>query len=195
MGIRDLAFSLDSLRFLDVRGDHCPIWESPVLLRWAEINDKSSVGCSDDASTAAPHSIFAKSCDEDEVITAIAAPLAFDILICGREDGSIAAFSALTGLFIQEMASHTKHAAIMVLHLSRSGIILISVDRSGRIIARKLELLRGPRLVEHPFVMDRKAPDVIEQIFISGDDTRILVCMSQMDEMGDREPCDHRSDP
>ncbi|CAF9932101.1 hypothetical protein IMSHALPRED_008796 [Imshaugia aleurites] len=185
--IRNLAFSNDGLRFFDVRGDHCNIWEPPALVRRAEMNDESSTGPSDDASIAAPPTVNAKTYDDDRAITAMAAPHGFDVIFCGREDGSVAAYSALTGELVQELASHAKNVAVMFLHLSRSGEILVSVDRSGRIVARRLEILQGPRLRQFALVMDRKAIDVVEQILVSADDTRILVGMSHKDEVWEVE--------
>lgn len=187
LGIRDFAFSNDGLRFFDVRGDHCNIWEPPVLVRRAEMNDESSIGPSDDASIAAPPTVSAKIYDDDRAITAMAAPYGFDVIFCGREDGSVAAYSALTGGLVQELVADSKNIPIMFLHLSRSGKILVSVDRSSRIVARKLEILRGPQVTQVAFVMDRKAIDVVEQILASADDTKILVSMSHKDEIWDLE--------
>lgn len=187
LGIRQFAFSNDGLRFFDVRGSHCNIWEASMFVRSAEMHDKSSVGFSDDASTAAPPTVNAKTYDDDRAITAMAAPHGFDIIFCGREDGSVAAYSALTGGLVQELAGHAKSIAVMFLHLSRSGKILACVDRSGRIVARRLEILRGPRVTESAFVMDRRAIDVVEQILVSVDDTKILVSMSHEDEVWELE--------
>lgn len=183
--IRGFAFSNDGLRFFDVRGDHCNIWEPPVLVRRAEMDDESSIEPSDDASIAAAPTVNAKTYDDDRAITVLAAPHGFDIVFCGREDGSIAAYSALTGNLVQELASHAKNIAVMFLHLSRSGKILVSVDRSGRIVARKLDILRGSRVMEFAFLLDRKAIDVVEQILASADDTKVLVSMSHKDEVWD----------
>lgn len=185
--IRGFAFSSDGLRFFDVRGDHCNIWEPPVLVRRAEMNDGSSIGPSDDASIAAPPTVNAKIYDDDRAITTMAAPYGFDVIFCGREDGSVAAYSALTGDVVQELASHAKNIAVMFLHLSHSGKTLVSVDRSGRIVARRLEILRGPRVTQSAFVMDRIAIDVVEQVLASADDTKLLVSMSHKDETWELE--------
>ena len=186
-GIRAFAFSNDGLRFFDVRGEQCNIWEPPVLVRRAEISDESSIGPSDNASTAEPPTVNAKTYDEDRAITAMAAPHGFDVIFCGREDGSIAAYSAVTGDPVQELTSHAKNVAVMFLHLTGSGKVLISVDRSGRIVTRRLEILGGSRVAESAFVMDRKATDVVEQILASADDTKLLVSMPHKDEIWELE--------
>ncbi len=184
-GIRGFAFSNDGLRFFDVRDDHCNIWEPSVLVRGTEMNDESSIGPSDDASIAAHPTVNAKTYDNDKAITAMAAPYGFDVIFCGREDGSIAAYSAVTGVLVHELAGHD--IAVMFLHLSRSGKILVSVDRSGRIVARRFEILRGPRVTQIVFVMDRKADNVVQQILASADDTKILIGMSHRDEVWELE--------
>ena len=183
LGVRSFAFSNDGLRFFDVRGDRCNVWEPPVLVRRAELDDESSIGPSEDASASAPPTVQTKTYDHDRAITTMAAPHNFDILFCGREDGSVAAYSAMTGDLLQEMACHAKNIAVIFLHLSQSGKLLVSADRSGRVIARRVEILRGPRLTESEFVVDRKAVNVVLQITISTDDTRLLVSMSHADEV------------
>ncbi|KAI9705570.1 MAG: hypothetical protein M1836_006326 [Candelina mexicana] len=187
LGIRDFAFSNDGLRFFDVRGDHCNIWEPPILVRQAEMNDESSIAPSDDASITAPPTVNTKTYDDDRTITAMADPYGFDVIFCGRENGSVAVYSARGGHVVQELISHAKNIAIMFLHLSRTGRVLVSVDRSGRVVARKLEILRGPRVTEFALVLDRKAIDVVEQTLISADDTKILVCMSHRYEIWELE--------
>ena len=187
VGIRGFAFSNDGLRFFDVRGEYCNIWEPPVLIRRTEMDDGSFIEPSDDISVSAPPTVYAKTYDDDKVITAMSAPHKFDLVFCGREDGSIAAYSTLTGDLMKELASYSKHIAIMFLHLSRSGKCLISVDRSGRVVARKLEFLNGPQVAESVPLLDRKAGGVVLQILASADDTRILVSLSDKDEIWDVE--------
>ena len=185
LGARNFAFSNDGLRFFDVRGDRCNIWEPPVLVRRAESDDESSMGPCEDVSSAAPPTVQTKTYDHDRAITAMAAPYKFDVVFCGREDGSIAAYSAMTGDLLQEMACHAKNIAVVFLHLSQSGKLLVSADRSGRVVARRLEILEGSRIIESAFVVDRKAVSVVFQIIISTDDTRLLVSTSHTDEVWD----------
>lgn len=181
--IRDFAFSNDGLRFFDVRADHCNVWEPPVLVRRTERDDESSLRLSDDASTTAPPTVNAKTYDTERAITAITACESLDMILCGREDGSVAVYSALTGDLIQELKSHAKNIAITSLHLSQSQKLLISLDRSGRIAARRLTTLKGQQITETAFIIDQRAIDVVEQILIKPDDTRILVSMPHKDQI------------
>lgn len=187
IGIRGFAFSNDGLRFFDVRGEHCNIWEPPVLVRRTEMDDGSSIEPSDDTSVAASPTVFTKTYNDDRVITAMSAPHEFNLIFCGREDGSIAAYSILTGDLITELASYSKHIAIMFLHLSRSGEFLVSVDRSSRVVARRLEILHGPKVAESAPVLDRKAGGVVLEILGSVDDMRILISLSDKDEVWEVE--------
>lgn len=183
LAIRGFAFSNDGLRFFDVRADHCNVWEPPVLVRRTEVNDESSQGFGDDASNATPPTIDSKTYDTERVITTVTACESFDMILCGREDGSVAVYSALTGALIQELASHVKSIAIKSLCLSQSQKILISLDRSGRIAARRITTSKCQRITETGFITDQKAINVVEQILISPDDTRILVSMPHKDQI------------
>ncbi len=183
LGIRSFAFNNDGRRFFDVRADHCNIWEPPVLVRQTEMNEESSQGLSDDASNTALPTINVKTYDTERAITAVTASESSDVILCGREDGSVAVYSALTGGLSQELAGHSKNIAITSLHLSHSQKLLISLDRSGRIAARSLTTSKGQQVKETAFVMDQKAVHVVEQILISPDDTRILVSMPHKDQI------------
>ena len=189
LSIRNFAFSNDGLRFFDVRGDGCNIWEPPVLVRRAEMDDELSMGPSEDASSSVPPTVQTKTYDHDRVITAMAAPYNFDVIFCGREDGSVAAYSALTGELLQEMACHTRNIAVIFLYLSHSGKLLVSADRSRRIVARGLNL-QGSQVTESVFVLDKIAVNMIVQITISMDDKRLLVSMSDTDELWEIETTD-----
>lgn len=181
--VRDFAFSNDGFRFFDVRADHCNVWEPPVLVRRAEMNDESSQGFSDDASNTAPPTINPKTYQTDRVITAVTACERFEVIMCGREDGSIASYSTVTGDLAQELASHAKNVAITSLCLSQSQKLLVTLDISGRIVARKLTTSKGQHITETTVIMNQKAIDVVEQILISPDETRILVSMPHKDQI------------
>ena len=187
MCIRDFAFSNDGLRFFDVRADQCNVWEPAVLVRRTEMNDESSQGLSDEPSNIAPPTINVKTYNTERAITAVTACQSSDLILCGREDGSVAVYSTLTGDLIQELASHAKNVAIISLHLSDSQKLLISLDISGRIAARVLTMLKGQQITETAFIMDQKAIEVVEQILISPDDTRILVGMPHRDQIWELE--------
>lgn len=185
--IRGFAFSNDGFRFFDVRADHCNVWEPPVLVRRTEMHDESRQRFSDDASNAAPPTINPNTYETDQVITVVISSESFDMIMCGREDGSVAAYSALTGDLIQELASHAKNVAITSLCLSQSQKILISSDVSRRIAARRLMTSKGQHIIETAFIMNQKAIDVVEQILISPDETRILVSMPHKDQIWELE--------
>ena len=183
VGIRGFAFSADGLRIFDVRGDQCNIWEPPALVRRNEMNDESSIASSDGASTIAPPTVYAKLNQDGRSITTLTALSQYDAMFCGREDGSVAVYSSLTGHLVQELLSHACDIAVKCLHISLSGKLLVSVDVSGRVLACNLSIQKGPRVTEAWLVLDRGAPDVVEQILISDDDIKLMVCMVQSDEV------------
>ena len=183
VGIRGFAFSNDGLRIFDVRGDQCNIWEPPVLVRRKEMKETSSQGSSDDFSVAAPPTFYGKPIQYGRSITTLTALTQCDALLCGREDGTVAVYSSLTGYLLQELVTHANNVAIKFLHMSRSGKLLVSVDISGRILIRSLSIQKGPRITGARLVLDRRASDVVEQILISDDDTKVMVSMVRSDEV------------
>lgn len=186
-GIRNFAFSNDGHRFFDVRADRCNIWEPPVLVHRTEIDDESGQGLIDDVPNTAPPTVNAKTYDTERVITAVTASQSSNVIFCGREDGSVAVYSALTGDFIRELAIQGKNIPITFLNLSYSQKLLISVDMAGRIAARRLTTSKGQQITETACIMYPKPIEVIEQILISPDDSRILVSMRHKDQIWELE--------
>ncbi|KAL9591797.1 MAG: hypothetical protein Q9179_007362 [Wetmoreana sp. 5 TL-2023] len=131
--IKQLAFSADSLRFSDIRGSHCNVWEPLALLR-------DSVD--DDSSEATSTSIVdVVTSDTNAKITAIFPHPKGGFVFCGKDDGSVCAYSLKSGDEISKLYQHKTLLRIVSWWQLRNA--LISVDASNVILVWKLKLLQN----------------------------------------------------
>ncbi|KAH1986511.1 hypothetical protein KXW88_007402 [Aspergillus fumigatus] len=96
--INQLSFSIDSLYCADIRGSQCNVWEPPVLLRSS---------ASDDTSENSSQSFIGAEATNTKVnISAIAVDYHRDVVLCGRDDGSVSLYDAKTGSRKLEICRH-----------------------------------------------------------------------------------------
>jgi WD40 repeat protein len=100
--IRCIAFGSNGLRFYDVRGDHCNVWEPPVLVRGLDSNDKSNDNSSGTVESNATYTT-ARMFNEQQEVTALATHHDGDFVFSGHENGAVRVFSTARGEFIQTL--------------------------------------------------------------------------------------------
>jgi WD40 repeat protein len=130
--VKSLAFSGDGLRIVDIRDTKTRVWEPSVLVR-KSADEEASVS---DA-VALPATTVGVN-DEVVEVTSMVAHLSAEILFIGKEDGTVATYSAASG--VQESVLYS-HGPLMVITLLALGSehILASADASGQVNAYALE--------------------------------------------------------
>ena len=181
-GIKDIVFNSSGLRFFDIRGDHCNVWEPSILMRRDSSDDSSSEPYSEEIP---PSTLIvdAKPWDDDRTITAIVDHHGGDVLFCGREDGSVAVYEVKTGKVMHELCSHAKMVSIRLVSWNSHTNTLISADASSRFTARKIfRTSTGVWQAESP-ILDKRASQAIVQILISPNGKELLVSTASYDEV------------
>ena len=165
-GIRSLAFSHDGLRFIDIRGSQCNVWEPPELIR----QDPADQNSDSDALSSAPKEVDLADDDDLVMITAVAVHPQGRFIICGKDDGSICHYDAQTGLQHRILYSHVQDVAITHIEFDlRSGLIA-SADASSTVMVYKT--FQRPALdVEGPLMRVRRE-EPITQLLLS---SRLLI--------------------
>jgi len=130
--IRQLAFSRDGIRFLDIRGSECNVWEPAVLLR-----DSGADGSSDTTSVSTSV-VETVSIGYSINITAMLVHLEGEFVICGKDDGSIALYETQTGAQVRCLYSPKAQCPIRVLAWWAAKQMLLSIDASNMVVAWKL---------------------------------------------------------
>lgn len=180
--VRAIVFASNSLRFFDIRGNHCNAWEPSVLVRKDSSDECSSQPHSEEMP---PSALFVQSkiWDEDRTITVIINHHLDNFLFCGREDGSIALYDAKTGKVAQELCHHAKMIAIRFLSWNPHSGILVSADTSSRFIARKFhQTAEGAWRTETPTLNNRTSQAIV-QILTNPTGTQLLISTPSHNEI------------
>ena len=132
--IKSIAFSHDGLRFCDARGPQCNIWEPSVLVR-TEIGENDSVS---DMIPSPARTVDVLEQEDVVEITSFVCHPTEPFAFCGKDDGSVCAFSTVTAKHIQSLYKHARGIPISAITWIDQSKILVSADASGRITARRL---------------------------------------------------------
>ena len=189
MSIRDITFSTDSLRFFVIRGGFCNVWEPTILVRDSEIlDDDASVSFSEDTALLSSQSMHVHFYDEDLGITVMCLARRDTIVFCGREDGSLAAYSTSDGKVLHNLDGHGKNVAVLLMSWSEHGSVLATVDRSGRVLIQKISMSDDGSLMNQTPILDKRAPQVVRQILLNKAGDKLLVSMMHAREIWDVSP-------
>ncbi|KAF4634517.1 hypothetical protein G7Y89_g3587 [Cudoniella acicularis] len=170
--IRSMSFSTDSMRLLDVRGNHANIWEPSVLVR-ANSNESESVS---DTFPATPKTVGSKELYENGNITAVATHPAEDVIFCGIDDGSVAIYDSNTGGQIKILCQHKVGVSISNIAFGSKSNILVTADTSARVLVWKIAK-NGDKLECNEPWLDHRFPVTIDQLLLNSTEDRLLVCM------------------
>lgn len=164
--IKQLAFSIDSMRFLDIRGSQCNVWEPAVLLGSFLRSD-----ISDDTSSPVLES---PPLDTKVKISAIAVNLKGDFVLCGKDDRSVSVYSVTSGEQVMTLYHHKSTVRMLVWWAGTD--IITSVDGSNEIIAWGLKRLPtgGMKAEKQLFESHLDSEDVITQV-LPGEFARRLI--------------------
>jgi WD40 repeat protein len=133
-GIRSLAFSQDGLRFIDIRGSQCNVWEPPELIG----QDPQDQNSDSDALSSAAKEIDLVDADDLVMITAVAVHPQGHFVLCGKDDGSVCLYDAQTGLQHQKLYSHVQGVAITHLEFDVTSGLIASDDASSTVMVYRI---------------------------------------------------------
>lgn len=135
-GIKSLVFSNDSLRFIDIRGSQCRVWEPSVLVR-KNLQDCSQSEVSDPIYMA-HKSVKMVEGEIQANITAMACHPNGEVVFCAKEDGSVVIYLTHDGQESYLLYKHARNISVTHIAWGSQQNILVSADESSRIIIRKI---------------------------------------------------------
>lgn len=179
-GIKSLAFSSDSLRFIDIRGSQCRVWEPSALVRKdRQYCDQSEVS---DPITVAHKSVEMVEGETKAKITAMACHPNGDVVFCGKEDGSVVTYLTHDG---QENSLLYKHASkISVTHIAwgNKRDVLVTADESSRIITRRI-IKNQTGWSAADTMSDQRFADSVTALLFDPTNDRLLVSGKEIGEL------------
>ncbi|KAI1266434.1 hypothetical protein F5Y18DRAFT_444921 [Xylariaceae sp. FL1019] len=182
--VKSLAFTIDSLRFMELRADHCRVWEPSVLLRQDAPEEENSDTIS---LLTAPQEVNYHPV-RDATITSIFCAIHSSLVFCGKEDGSIHAFDISQSTSNQQLPIKGSNSAIGLLYFDESSGILAANDRSSRVKAWKVT----KRFDSHhkEIVWDITGPlasvpsaGTIQQVLVSSEFSRLFISSERHDTL------------
>lgn len=139
-GIRDIAFSSDSLRFADIRGSQCRIWEPAILdCKGPDGGSQSELS---EAISMESKSVGMLEVSSDPEITALCSISTGEFVFCGKKDGSVSYFE--TGNATQQnlLYQHAFGTRVTCIIFIEKFSILVSGDESGRVLINTIVVSR-----------------------------------------------------
>ncbi|MBE3109945.1 MAG: hypothetical protein IMZ46_05430, partial [Acidobacteria bacterium] len=173
-----LAFTADSRRFAEIRGDQLRVWEPSVLLRSDAVDEENSDTVSVvtgpqeiDFTTAVPVGISAVYCCAGSGTVFVA-----------MEDGAVHAHDVSAKMASQQLFVQTAGCPVHLLAFDEATSTLACADLSARVVARKVVRRQAPRQQAAWNVPDELLADVhsqaqgqVQQVLVSGLHSRLLV--------------------
>ena len=184
--IRQVMFNSSGLRFYDIRGDRCSVWEPAILVRRNNVRDDSSLDFSEEMPSG-PEVSANRILDEQFALTAIVPHHDGEAIICGRENGNVIAYSSKTGQPTQELFCHKTKIGILLLEWNEAANLLTSVDRAGNITLRKITVNSSRKYVVADPTINYKSASPPHQVLTSLDGKRLLVSTPEVDDFWDLE--------
>lgn len=181
--IRELAFTEDSHRLIDIRGSECRVWEPLVLLR-RDCEDENSDTVS--VSTA-PQEVSLDSSEDVILITSMVPDPEGKAIFCGKEDGSVYLFDPQSGRQNQRLFSHAKGISIISLFFDSNSNAISSLDNASRVTSHRLEQ-GSERWEATDLLLDHRTGVTVNQILTKPGATHLLVCTVRIDTLWSLSP-------
>lgn len=171
-GIKGMAFSSDSIRFTDIRGSQCRVWEPAVLLRnGLDIESQSEIS---QAITLAPNPIGMLEGPPEAEIATVCALSGGEIAFCGKQDGLVTIFDTQKAIQMGELYRHGANVAISTITFYEPKLLLASADESGRILINEI-LLGSAECKIKSKVSEFRQEQNITNLIIDPSGTKILL--------------------
>lgn len=177
-GVRTLAFSSDDLRFLDVRGKLCNVWE-PSILSGLPQHEEDSVT---EALPLEPRIIGVGDGENPAEITTLALHDTGEFAFCGMSDGSVFLYETQNAAQKSILYYHTTDIPISFSIWGSKTSILVTADAASRYIVRRL--VHNTSIgtwAAGDIIIDAHSHSIILQLLLSPDDDLLLVSTTKSD--------------
>ncbi|KAL7791473.1 hypothetical protein V8C37DRAFT_402997 [Trichoderma ceciliae] len=185
--IRSVAFSFNGLRFLDVHGQQCRVWEPTALVR--KNNELESTS---DAATLPVTTVGMLNGPEEPEITSLLEISADGrCAIAGKQRGDVCLFSTADGAEVGTLYRHARGVSVVRVALGEARNLVVSADDSGRVLVGELAMplrdiatqLQTPKLPAARIVLDRRFGGAVVRLLINSAADRLLITGHNVDEL------------
>jgi WD40 repeat protein len=172
-GIRYLAFSTDNMRFLDVRGTQCNVWEPPMLSGLAKRDG--------DSKEPTPLEPVIKEISDGELeVTGIELDESGKYFFVGKSDGTVSIYDVSYGALKKILYRHAYQISVTSIMWGPKENILITGDTASRFIVCILKPDNATAWTVAMKLMDRRLNSVILQILLDPTNELLLVSTEEI---------------
>lgn len=176
--IRQLAFSGDSHRLMDIRRSECRVWDPTVLVRQdGDDSNSDTVSISSGA-----QEVSLQSARNVVLITALACDKEASFFFCGKEDGSIYLYETISGQQTRKLFSHAKGVTILSLLFNYETQTLVSLDITSRVMMHKSKHGQD-RWEATEELFDHHTGAAVKQILTNPESNRLLISTTSSDTL------------
>ncbi|KAH6631000.1 hypothetical protein B0J18DRAFT_117751 [Chaetomium sp. MPI-SDFR-AT-0129] len=166
-----ITFSGNSLRFFEIRGRSCNVWEPLVLVPKNRSDDSSSEPQNEEVPPQKLSSSFAHAFQWRQAITIIQ-KTERGIFFAGRQDGTVDICDGSSGEIVKKLRLHGAFARIKKLDWNDAHNVLLSLDANNRCIVSRLSFDKEPQAMA---ILNYREQDIVRQALLSPDAASILV--------------------
>lgn len=177
-----VAFNVDGMRFVDIRGQQGRVWAPAALVRKCANELENSTGTSEgrppDLLIKPSGGMFDTSNNPD-ITTSLVVSADARFIVAGRANGEVVLFSAIDGAQVGVLYQHARGASILYLEFVESLTRVISVDIAGRVLVVDLRVtLSQISTTEQPevsIVLDRRFGGAVAGVVINSIGDRVVI--------------------
>lgn len=178
LNIKQIAFSSDDRRLIDIQSRHCRLWDPPVLVRQSAEDEENS----DTVSVSTnPQDFMVTESATAPAITALTAVEGTKFAICGKDDGNVHLYDTMSGQQVSIVLQHTQLMAIVLVEYDEQSRLLVTADVSSVVLVHKLlpDPLQG--FVVGPCLLRHHAHAAVLQVLVNPSQNSVLISTEKRD--------------
>ncbi|KAI0181154.1 WD40-repeat-containing domain protein [Hypoxylon sp. FL1284] len=184
--IRNVVFSTDGLRLVDIHDRQCRIWTPAALMR-----KDNELACISDIVPNPPTIVgMLEDSEAPEITSALAVFPLGDCVITGNSNGEVLAFSVVDGKELGVLYRHGRGVSVVSVALGESRKLVVSADDSSRVLVVELAMALPSSSTSHKLpaahvVLDRRFGIAVASLLVNPSADRVLVSGRNVHELWD----------
>ncbi|KAI9172632.1 Vegetative incompatibility protein [Paramyrothecium foliicola] len=189
-GVRGVALNFDGLRLVGIGRRQCHVWEPAALAR--KDNELESISETVPIAQGGPSATTQQT--KPQITTPLVMLVGEGLILAGKSDGSISAFSLNDGTEIGVSHRHNRGISVNRLIIAEKSRLVVSADISGRIIIARITLKNLETAPSKTFPTTERLATVIHDqsfkaavvgLMVNHNANRLLVSGHEFDELWD----------
>ncbi|KAM0258711.1 hypothetical protein ACHAQJ_003720 [Trichoderma viride] len=183
--IRNVTFDFNGLRFLDIHGQQCCVWEPAALV--SKNNELKNIS----GAATLPTVGMLNGSEQPEITSLLETSADGRHAIAGNQRGELSLFSTADGTQVGTLYRHARGVSVTRVALGEKRNLVVSADDAGRVLVGELAMplrditteLQGRKVSAARIVLDRRFGGAIVRLLINSAADRLLITGHDVDEL------------